>query len=186
MPRALHLTGAFVMLVVVAGSAAAQEFVPPDRGGRPAPAGQAPQSTSGTAPTGIQIGVFGFSTRGGFQVNKGGQAVIGSTIDLVELGTPAVRVRPSFEMGFGSSAYSIGVNLEVVYRFQPDQAPAIPYLGLGAGYYNDTTSTKLWLTVVMGFELAFSRNMNWLIEYHALDGLRRSRFLVGLSTRGAN
>jgi hypothetical protein len=25
--------------------------------------------------------------------------------------------------------------------------------------------------------------MNWLLEYHALDGLQQSRFLVGLATR---
>ena len=42
----------------------------------------------------------------------------------------------------------------------------------------------MWPTVAMGFELPFSRHMNWLIEYHALDALRRSRFLVGLATRG--
>ena len=89
-------------------------------------------------------------------------------------------------MGFSGSERSLAVNVEVVYRFQPDQAPAIPYVGLGLGYYDDTTATRVWPTVVMGFELTFSRNVNWLIEYHALDGLRRSRFLIGLSTRGTN
>ena len=182
MPSAPRLTGVFVLLVVVAGRAAAQDFVPPDRGARPEPTQSAPAASS----TGFRVGILGFSTRGGLQVNKESQGVIGSTIDIATLGSPMVRLRPSFEMGFGRATRSLGVNAEVVYRFQPDQAPAIPYLGLGVGYYDDTTSTKVWPTVVMGFELTFSRNVNWLIEYHALDGLRRSRFLVGLATRGAN
>lgn len=181
MHRTAGLIGALTLLALAAPRAGAQEFVPPDRSGRPATAAQPQASTE----PGIRLGIFGFSTRAGMQVNKGSQGVIGSTVDVVEFGTPAVRLRPSFEMGFGSS-YSLGVNAEMIYRFQPDQAPAIPYLGLGIGYYNDTTATRVWPTVVMGFELSFSHNINWLIEYHALDGLRRSRFLVGLTTRGPN
>ncbi|MFI5208793.1 MAG: hypothetical protein ACHQX4_12360, partial [Gemmatimonadales bacterium] len=148
------------------------------------PAAQ-PATTAATE-SGIRLGIFGFSTRGGMQVNRGSQGVIGSTVDVIEFGSPAVRLRPSVEMGFGNADHSVGFNAEMIYRFQPDQAPAIPYLGLGVGYYDDTTATKVWPTVVMGFELNLSRNMNWLLEYHALDGLRRSRFLVGLSTRGSN
>lgn len=182
MHRTAGLLGALSLLVLTAPRARAQEFVPPDRSGRPA---NAPQS-SAAADQSIRLGIFGFSTRAGMQVNKGSQGVIGSTVDVVEFGTPAVRLRPSFETGFGSSSYSLGINAEMIYRFQPDQAPAIPYLGLGIGYYNDTTSTKVWPTVVMGFELSFSRSINWLVEYHALDGLRRSRFLIGLTTRGPN
>jgi hypothetical protein len=178
MHRTAGLIGGLTLLALAAGRAGAQEFVPPDRGNRPAPAAQ-----SAAAEPGIRVGIFGFSTRAGMQINMGSQGVIGSTVDVVEFGTPAVRLRPSFEMGFGSSVHSLGINAEVIYRFQPDQAPAIPYLGLGIGYYDDTTTTRVWPTVVMGFELTFSRNINWLIEYHALDGLRRSRFLVGLSTR---
>jgi hypothetical protein len=181
MLRALRLTGAFPLLAVAVLPLAAQDFVPPDRGGRPTTAAGAPAQS---AESGLKIGVFGFSTRGGMQVNRGGQGVIGSTIDVVQLGTPLVRIRPSIEMGFGSSTKSVGVNVEAVYRFQPDQAPAIPYLGLGLGYYDDSSTTRVWPTVVMGFELAFRHNVNWLVEYHALDGLSRSRFFVGLATRG--
>jgi len=185
MHRTAGLIGALTLLALAAPRAGAQEFVPPDRGNRPAPA-TPPAQTTTPAETGIRLGIFGFSTRGGMQVNRGSQGVIGSSVDVVEFGSPAVRLRPSVEMGFGNSIHSIGVNAEMIYRFQPDQAPAIPYLGLGVGYYDDSTSTKVWPTVVMGFELNFSRTMNWLVEYHALDGLRRSRFLVGLSTRGPN
>jgi hypothetical protein len=181
MHRTAGLIGALALLAFAAPRAGAQEFVPPDRSGHPAPT-----QSSAASETGIRIGLFGFSTRAGMQVNKGSQGVVGSTLDIVEFGTPAVRLRPSLETGFGSPDHSLGFNLEMVYRFQPDPAPAIPYLGLGLGYYDDNTTTRVWPTVVMGFELNFSRNMNWLIEYHALDGLRRSRFLVGLATRGPN
>jgi hypothetical protein len=122
--------------------------------------------------------------RDGMQVKGGGRGVNGSRIDVGELVMPLVRIRPSIEMGFGSSTKSVGVNVEAVYRFQPDEAPAIPYLGLGLGYYDDSSTTRVWPTVVMGFELAFRHNINWLVEYHALDGLSRSRFFVGLATRG--
>ena len=187
MQRAIRFLCVLPLLAFARARAQAQEFVPPDRG-RPAAAAGAPAAQSrGRDESGFKVGVFGFSTRGGWQVNKGSQGVIGATVDIAQLGVPTVRLRPSFEMGIGSSFNSIGANLEVVYRFQPDQAPAIPYLGLGIGYYDDRTGTKnVWPTVVMGFELPLHRSFNWLVEYHALDGLRRSRFLVGLSTRGGN
>jgi hypothetical protein len=168
------------LAALAAAPLAAQEFIPPDRV-RPQPAAAA-ADTGGA--DGFRLEILGFSTRGGAQVNKGGQAILGSTIDIAQLGSRQVRLRPSFEVGFGRSSTSLAFNLEVVYRFQPDGAAAIPYLGIGAGYHDDTTVKRVWPTVAMGFELPFSRNMNWLIEYHALDGLRRSRFLVGLATRG--
>ena len=176
MHRAAGLIGGLI-LIASAVSARAQEFVPPDRAGRPAPppanppanppaaVSQAPASTGSS----FRAGIFGFTTRGGMQVSRGSQAVIGSTVDVLQLGAPAVRLRPSFEMGFGSSEKSVGVNTEVIYRFQPDPAPAIPYLGLGLGYHDDSTGTGVWPTVVMGFELNFNRSMNWLIEMVASE-----------------
>jgi hypothetical protein len=180
--RSLRFLPAWSLLLGAAAPLRAQEFVPPDR--RPAPPSQAPAQSPAPASSGFLVDVLGFSTRGGFQVNKGGQVLLGSTIDIAQLGTPQVRLRPSFEVGFGQSSTSIGINAEVVYRFQPDAAPAIPYLGLGWGYYDDRSTKRGWATVAMGFELPFKRNMNWLLEYHALDALKRSRFFVGLATRG--
>jgi hypothetical protein len=161
----------------------AQEFVPPDR--RP-PAQGTPGNPPPPAPEqrGFRVNVFAFSTRAGAQVNKDGQAVLGSTIDLVQLGTPRLRIRPSFEVGFGRPEKSLGVNAEAVYRFQPDAAPAIPYIGLGVGYYDDGTTDHVWPTVALGFELPFRRQFNWLVEYHGLEGVKRSRFFIGLATRG--
>ncbi len=175
--RALLLGG---LATLAALPLRAQEFIPPDRGRTAAPA----PGRDTARDDGFRLEILGFSTRGGAQVNKGGQAILGSTIDIMQLGARQVRLRPSFEVGFGRSSTSLAFNLEVVYRFQPDGAAAIPYLGIGVGYHDDTTIKRVWPTVAMGFELPFSRHMNWLIEYHALDGLRRSRFLVGLATRG--
>ena len=162
----------------------AQEFVPPDRRpGQPTtPPAPAPAERTSTS-DGLRLDLLAFSTRGGVQVNKDQQFVLGSTLDVVQLYTPQARVRGSFEVGFGRPATSLAVNAEVLYRLQPDNAPAIPYVGLGVGYYDDSAVKKMWPTVTMGFELKFRRSMNWLLEYHALDGLRRSRFLVGLATR---
>ena len=171
-----------VALVTLLSAAAAplmgQEFVPPDRGH--------PATTSAPGPRnrdGFRVDILGFSTRGGFQVNNGGQALLGSTVDLLQLGIPQVRGRTSFEIGFGRPNTSIGVNEEVIYRFLADTAAAIPYIGLGVGYMDDNTVKRVWPTVAIGFELPFRRTMNWLVEYHALDALRRSRFFVGLATR---
>ena len=177
-------TAALAAAFLASGAArlVAQEFVPPDRR-QPAPAqGNAPPPAPEQG--GLRVNVFAFSTRAGAQVNKDGQAVIGSTIDLVQLGTPRFRLRPSFEVGFGRPEKSLGANAEAIYRFQPDAAPAIPYIGLGIGYYDDGTTDHVWPTVALGFELPFRRQFNWLVEYHGLEGVKRSRFFIGLATRG--
>ena len=186
--RVIHRPGllaAAACLVMGATKAGAQEFVPPDR--RPAaPPPSAPPDTPVPPPPqpgGVRVDVFGFSTRLGGQVNADGQVVLGSTVDLVQLGSPRLRIRPSFEVGFGRPETSLGANLEVLYRFQSDAAPAIPYVGVGWGYYDDGAVEHGWPTVALGFELPFKRSFNWLVEYHGLDGLRRSRFLLGLATR---
>ncbi len=169
-PRlALFLAG----LVCAAAPAAAQEFQPPE-------------SQSAAGGNGFRVDLLGFSSRVGIDVTHGGAVVLGSAVDLAELGSPRVRLRPSFEYSGTGSVTSLHVATDVVYRFQPDRAPAIPYLGLGVGYYAPSEgSDKLWLNVTMGFELAFRPSFNWLFEYHGLDRLRRHRFLIGLSTRGS-
>jgi len=177
------VAGLAVAFLLAAPRLHAQEFVPPDRRpGAPSPASPtAPEASEAGA--GLRFDLLGFSTRAGGQVNKQEQFVLGSTLDVVQLWTPQARIRGSFEVGFGSPATSLGANAEIIYRLQPDRAPAIPYVGLGVGYYDDSAVQKVWPTVVMGFELKFRRSMNWLLEYHALDGIRQNRFLIGLATR---
>jgi hypothetical protein len=158
------------LLAAWAATARGQEFRPPEQ----------PATSTGGA---LRFDIVGFSTRGGGQVNKDEQGVLGSTVDIAELWSPQVRLRPSFEVGFGQSYTSLHIAVEVLYRFQPDGAAAIPYVGAGVGYYDTGTADDLWPNLVMGFELAFRPTYNWLIEYHALDRLGRHRFLVGLATR---
>jgi hypothetical protein len=172
----VRMTGAVrlaVIALVLAAPAAAQEFQPP-QGGR---------GESGGAR--LKIDLLGFSTRAGIDLRSGGSLVLGSTVDIAQLWSPSVRLRPSFEFSGGGSTTAEHVAMEVVYRFQPDQAEAIPYVGMGLGYFHvESGGTKTWPTVVMGFELRFRPSFNWLLEYHALDRLDRHRFLVGLATRG--
>jgi len=170
-------------LVLAAPGAQAQEFIPPDRRPSPPPAPESPPPAQAET-RGVIVDIFSFSTRAGAQVNKDGQAVIGSTVYVMQLGMPRLRLRPSFEVGFGQPEKSLGVNVEVIYRFQPDAAPAIPYVGVGFGYYDDGVTEYGWPTVALGFELPLRRSYNWLVEYHGLDGLKRSRFFIGLTTRG--
>jgi hypothetical protein len=178
MPRRACLALVVALLACAAARASAQDFVPPSSGG-------------GSASNGLRVDLIGFSTRVGAEVRRGGSLVLGSAFDVAELWSPQVRLRPSFEFNAAGSARSLHVAAEVVYRFQPDRAAAIPYAGIGVGYFaQDSTSAshgrerRVWLNFVMGFELAFRPSFNWLLEYHALDRLGRHRFLVGLSTRG--
>ena len=171
-PRiALLLAG----LACAAAPVAAQDFQPPE------------SSRAAAASSGIRFDLLGFSSRVGIDVSRGGSLVLGSAVDIAQLGSPQVRLRPSFEYSGSGTSTALHVATEVIYRFQPDRAPAIPYVGLGVGYWAPNEGSKrVWLNVVMGFELAFRPSFNWLVEYHALDRLGRHRFLVGLSTRGSD
>jgi len=160
-------------LVAAAPRAPAQEFRPPS---------SAPAAPSG----GLQVDLFGFSTRAGIDLSRRADWVVGSTLDVAELWSPRVRLRPSLEV---ASDKAEGVTLhwsgEIVYRFQPDDAPAIPYLGIGIGHMSRCPScVTIWPTVTLGFELYFRPGINWLIEYHSLDRFGRHRFMIGLATRG--
>ena len=170
-----------LLLSAIAPVARGQDFRPPDPAAGRRTGDQAQPAAAVQESNAFRIGILGFSTRGGAQVTQEGQAVLGTTIDLAQLGSPRVRLRPSAEVGFGSPEKSLGANLEVVFRFQPETAPAIPYVGAGVGYYDDDSVERVWPTFVLGFELPFQQHMRWLVEYHGLDGLRRSRFLVGLA-----
>ena len=160
-------------LVCAAPRATAQEFQPPSGGG-----------ASPVAGSGLQFDVFSFSTRAGIDVSRPAQWVVGSTLDVAELWSPRVRLRPSLEVSSDGNVIRLHWSGEVTYRFQPDDAPAIPYVGIGVGHMSRCGGcTTIWPTVAMGFELRFRPAFNWLVEYHALDRLGRHRFLIGLATR---
>jgi len=176
MQAAIRLVLTAAILAGTARGARAQEFQPPSGGG----AGSAEES-------GFRMDLLGFSTRAGVDVSRPAQWVVGSTVDIAQLGSPRVRLRPSLEVSSDGSGVQLHWAGEVAYRFQPDNAPAIPYVGIGLGHMSRCSGcTVIWPTILIGFELRFRPSFNWLIEYHALDRLGRHRFLVGLSTRGAN
>jgi hypothetical protein len=172
----MRIAAFIVTTSFVAGSLAAQEFVPP----------------KSVPHAGTRIGLFGFGVRGGVDVRDAGQLVMGTTIDLGDLFTDRLRIRPSAELGvFNGPATYVG-SLEALWRFTADEEVATPYLGTGLGLAgrqdcsNDSDCPGLWVNVVFGFELRYRSTFNWLIEYHGMDALRRHRFYIGLTTRRGN
>ena len=173
MHAATRLMALALPLALAAQAAGAQEFRPPSGGG------------TASASGGPAVDLYGFSVRGGLDASHRANWVLGTSLEVAELWSPRVRFRPSVEIASDAgSAVTFHWAGEIIYRFEPDNAAAIPYVGLGVGHLNYCRAcTTIWPTVVLGFELQLRPSFNWLIEYHALDRLGRHRFLVGLSTR---
>lgn len=156
--------------------AAAQQFSPP--------------KSEGEA-TGTRIGLYGFGVRTGIDF-MGEQLVLGTTLDLGDLFSSRVRIRPSGEISVFNGANTYVASLESLWRFTDDEEVATPYVGLGfslAGHDScgaDLDCPDIWLNLVFGFELRYRSTFNWLLEYHGMDALRRHRIYVGLTTRRGN
>jgi len=174
--RSFLLAAAFLAL---ASSAAAQDFTPPAEGDAP--------------PTSLKFGIFGFSSRLGVDFKGPKQAIASMALEVADIYSDRVRLRPSFEIGAGGGLATYVGNIEVMYRFTPDTERAVPYIGFGLGLYGEAGGAvgcgpalgcpKLMPQFALGFEIRFKNNMNWLLEYHGEDALRRHRFFVGLATR---
>lgn len=171
----IRALASLVLLVPLGGQQlTAQEFLPPDVEGARGP---------------VWIGLAGFGTRFGVDFSGDEQPVLGVSLDIGDLGMPRLRLRPSFEVGFGSGFDTYVVSLETVYRFVDDQEVAVPYLGGGLGLYSQEqcgaadSCPELWLQAALGFELRLRENLNWFIEFHAEDAFSRQRVFVGLTTR---
>jgi hypothetical protein len=136
-----------------------------------------------------KVGLFGFGARLGVDFEGEGQAVASMALDLGYVADERLRVRFSGELGFLNSDNTYLANLELVYRFMPDSALAIPYVGGGLGLFGraeceaDPDCPALWAQFVLGFEMRLRDEMNWLVEYHAEDAFRRHRVFIGLATR---
>jgi hypothetical protein len=165
------------MLPLLPVAARAQEFIPPKD-----------QSIDTTASR-VRLGIFGFGMRMGVDFSGRNQAVLSPTLDAGDLFTDRVRFRPSAEVGVGDTAVTYVMNLELMYRFTADKEAAVPYIGFGGGVYSQERCgaapdcPRVWAQFALGFEIKFRQNMNWLLEYHGEDGLRRHRFFIGLTTR---
>ncbi len=169
------IRGMAILVLAVAGTVEAQQFVPPE---------EAPPSGSG-----IRVGLFGFGSRLGVDFEGTNEVIVSVTLDGADLFTPQVRLRPSLEIGIGDSLGSYVGSLELMYRFTPDTEIAVPYVGFGLGMWfqqrcsSNPNCPDLWAQFALGFELRMRDQINWLLEYHGENGLRRHRFLVGLTTR---
>ncbi len=165
-----------VVGMVPAGKLTGQDFVPPTTGGQEAESSK------------IQIGLYGFSTRLGWDFEDGG-GIVSLALDLGNLGSSQVRLRPSVEIGFTEDVDTYVANAEVLYRFTPDTERAVPYVGLGlalAGRDNCQFTPgcpEVWLQFALGFELTLRDNMSWILEYHAEDAVSRHRLFFGLTSR---
>ena len=157
----------------------------------PLPAQQFSPPSAGTG-TGTRIGLFGFGVRSGLDFKGDGQLVLGTTLDVGDLFTSRVRLRPSAEIGVLNGPNTYVGSFETLWRFTEDEEVATPYIGLGVsvagreGCGTDPACPGLWLNLVFGFELRYRSTFNWLLEYHAMDLMRRHRIYVGLTTRRGN
>lgn len=165
-------------LVLAALPLGAQQFQPPQVGGG--------------ATTGTRIGLFGFGVRTGLDFRGTGQFLLGTTLDMGDLFSSRVRIRPSGEIGVFNGDNTFVGSLEALYRFTDDNQVAQPYVGTGfslAGHEGcgaDPDCPDFWVNLVFGFELHYRSTFNWLLEYHGMDAMRRHRVYIGLTTRRGN
>lgn len=165
-----------LVALMAASVASAQQFQPP----------------KSNKHSGTRIGLFGFGVRGGLDLSHNGQFVVGSTLDVGDLFTNRIRLRPSAEIGVFNGPNTYVGNMEALWRFTDDEEVATPYVGLGLGVAGregcgtDPQCPDLWFNLAFGFELHYRSTFNWLLEYHAMDRLRRHRLYIGLTTRRGN
>jgi hypothetical protein len=165
-----------LIAALTAHTAAAQQFQPPKDANH----------------RGTRIGLFGFGVRGGVDFRRSGQMVLGSTLDIGDLFTNRIRLRPSAEIGVFNGANTYVGSFEALWRFTDDEEVATPYVGLGLavagrdGCGSDPRCPAVWLNTAFGFELRYRSTFNWILEYHGMDRLRRHRLFIGLTTRRGN
>ncbi len=175
--RQIRWMWVLAFLPLLPPAARAQEFIPPK------------DATIDTTAGALRLGVFGFGTRLGVDFTGRNQAILSPTLDMGDLFTDRVRIRPSVEVGVGDTATTYVMNLELMYRFTPDKEVAVPYLGFGGAVYSQERCgaapdcPRVWAQFALGFEMKFREHMNWLLEYRGEDGLRRHRFFIGLTTK---
>lgn len=172
----MRVLTAVVSIVVAGMPLAGQQFQPPK------------SSSHG----GTRLGLFGFGVRGGIDLRRSSQLVLGTTLDVGDLFSNRLRLRPSAEIGVFNGPNTYVGSMEVLWRFTDDADIATPYIGAGLGIAGrdacsaDPHCPGLWLNVAFGFELHYRSTFNWLVEYHGMDQLRHQRLLIGLTTRRGN
>ena len=170
----MKLAIALLVQVLLASPLLAQDFRPPED----------------QEPSRIKVGLTGFGARGGVDFKGANQFISSVTLDVADLYSDRIRVRPSGEIGVGGGVDTYVANLDVMYRFAHDSERAVPYIGAGMSVFslspncsNTPGCPKVWPTFTMGFEINLRPGVNWLLEYRGEDALRRHRFFIGLATR---
>jgi phosphatidylglycerophosphate synthase len=172
----MRIIGVTLASLVIGAPLSAQQFQPPKNAKH----------------SGTRIGLYGFGVRGGIDFRRSEQVIIGSTLDLGNLFSDRIRLRPSAEIGLFNGPNTYVANVEALWRFTPADEATTPYIGLGLGVAGrdgcgtDPQCPDVWLNVVFGFELHYRSTFNWLLEYHGMDAMRRHRFYIGLTTRRGN
>jgi len=172
----MRIIGVTLASLLLGATLSAQQFQPPKT----------------ATHSGTRIGLFGFGVRGGIDFRKSEQLIIGTTLDLGDLFTDRIRLRPSAEVGVFNGANTYVGNFEALWRFTNDEEVATPYIGVGLGVAGrdncsaDPQCPDLWVNAVFGFELHYRSTFNWLLEYHGMDAMRRHRLYIGLTTRRGN
>ena len=165
-----------LLVVLVTRAIAAQEFVPPKN----------------ATHSGTRIGLFGFGVRGGVDLRGSGQLVLGTTLDVGNLFSNRLRLRPSAEIGVFNGPNTYVGSVDALWRFTEDEEVATPYVGLGLSVAGRTECSSdpqcpdLWVNLTFGVELRYRSTFNWLLEYRGMDALARHRIFVGLTTRRGN
>jgi hypothetical protein len=159
-------------------AARAQGFQPPQE-----------QASGAVSTSGLRLGLYGFGTRLGVDPSGRKQAILGTALDVGDVFTDRVRLRPSAEIGLGDSVTTYVVNFELLFRFTADSEIAVPYVAFGPGLFSQercgtaVDCPQIWAQFALGFEIKLGGHMSWLLEYHGEDALRRHRFFIGLTTR---
>jgi len=166
---------ALILFLGAVPRVSAQDFRPPDED---------------KEPSSVKIGLTGFGARAGVDFKGSNQLISSMTIDIADLYSDRIRVRPSGEIGIGGGTNTYLASLDVMYRFVPDAERAVPYVGVGLGVFAENPGCgpapgcpKIWPQFTMGFELNLRPGINWLLAYRGEDALRRHRFFIGLTTR---
>ena len=165
-----------ISALFVAHIAPAQGFVPP----------------KSSTHAGTRFGLFGFGVRGGLDLAGDGQFLLGTTLDMGNLFTSRVRMRPAFELGVFNGPNTYAGSFDLLWRFTEDEQVATPYIGGGLslaghdGCGNDSQCPDVWLNLTFGFELHYRSTFNWILEYRAVDAFDKHRLFVGLTTRRGN
>jgi hypothetical protein len=113
-------------------------------------------------------------------------------LDMGDLYTDRLRLRSSAELGFGWGDNTYVANMEVIHRLTSDRVIAVPYVGAGfalagrEGCDLADDCPSFWVQFVLGFEFKLRDQINWLLEYHAEDALKRHRIFIGLTTKRGN